>query len=201
MQKDNQPMNGSIHPDELLMFFKAMADANRLKILGLLAQENLSVEQLAGLLNLSSSTVSHHLAILSEAGLVSARANSYYNIYRLEPKALENIAQHLLAKETLPNIAAEVDMDAYDRKVLEDYSLPDGRLKNIPAQRKKLDVILRYLARSFEPGVHYSEKEVNTILARYHQDTATLRRELVSMGLLKRSANGAEYWLAESPVD
>jgi biotin operon repressor len=183
------------------MFFKAMADANRLKILGLLAQENLSVEQLAGLLNLSSSTVSHHLAILSEAGLVSARANSYYNIYRLEPKALENIAQHLLAKETLPNIAAEVDMDAYDRKVLEDYSLPDGRLKNIPAQRKKLDVILRYLARSFEPGVHYSEKEVNTILARYHQDTATLRRELVSMGLLKRSANGAEYWLAESPVD
>jgi predicted transcriptional regulator len=201
MQKDNQPMNGSIHPDELLMFFKAMADANRLKILGLLAQENLSVEQLAGLLNLSSSTVSHHLAILSEAGLVSARANSYYNIYRLEPKALENIAQHLLAKETLPNIAAEVDMDAYDRKVLEDYSLPDGRLKNIPAQRKKLDVILRYLARSFEPGVHYSEKEINTILARYHQDTATLRRELVSMGLLKRSASGAEYWLAESPVD
>ena len=194
-------MNGSIHPDELLMFFKAMADANRLKILGLLAQENLSVEQLAGLLNLRSSTVSHHLAILSEAGLVSARANSYYNIYQLEPKALESIAQHLLAKETLPTIAAEVDMDAYDRKVLEDYSLPDGRLKNIPAQRKKLDVILRYLARSFEPGVHYNEKEANAILARYHQDTATLRRELVSKGLLKRSASGAEYWLVEPPVD
>ena len=194
-------MNGSIHPDELLMFFKAMADANRLKILGLLAQENLSVEQLAGLLNLRSSTVSHHLAILSEAGLVSARANSYYNIYQLEPKALESIAQHLLAKETLPTIAAEVDMDAYDRKVLEDYSLPDGRLKNIPAQRKKLDVILRYLARSFEQGVHYSEKEANAILARYHQDTATLRRELVSKGLLKRSASGAEYWLVEPPVD
>jgi len=37
-------MNGSIQPDQLLMFFKAMADANRLKILGLLAQENLSVD-------------------------------------------------------------------------------------------------------------------------------------------------------------
>ena len=201
MQKEDQPKDRSIHPDELLMFFKAMADANRLKILGLLAQENLSVEQLAGLLNIRSSTVSHHLAILSEAGLVSARANSYYNIYQLEPKALESIAQHLLAKETLPTIAAEVDMDAYDRKILEDYSLPDGCLKSIPAQRKKLDVILRYLARSFEPGVHYSEKEVNAILTRYHQDTATLRRELVGMGLLKRSPSGAEYWLAEAPVD
>jgi predicted transcriptional regulator len=199
MQKENPPMSTTIHPDELLAFFKAMADANRLKILGLLAKENLSVEQLAGLLNLRSSTISHHLAILSEAGLVSARANSYYNIYQLEPKALESIAQHLLAKETLPTIAAEVDMDAYDRKVLDDYSLPDGRLKSIPAQRKKLEVVLRHLSRSIEPGVHYSEKEVNAILARYHQDTATLRRELVGMGLLKRSSGGSEYWLADAP--
>jgi predicted transcriptional regulator len=95
MQKAKQAMNGSIHPDELLMFFKAMADANRLKILGLLAKENLSVEQLAGLLNLRSSTISHHLAILSEAGWYArptppARAESP-----------GKIAQHLLAKETL----------------------------------------------------------------------------------------------------
>lgn len=198
MQRDEQPMIGSIQPDQLLTFFKAMADGNRLKILGLLAQENLSVEQLAGLLNLRSSTVSHHLAILSEAGLVSARANSYYNIYQLEPKALESIAQHLLEKETLPTIAAEVDMDAYDRKVLTDFTLPDGRLKTIPAQRKKLDAILRYLASSFEPEVRYSEKEVNAILSRYHQDTATMRRELVGMGLLARNSVGTEYWLVKS---
>lgn len=190
-------MNGSIQPDQLLMFFKAMADANRLKILGLLAQENLSVEQLAGLLNIRSSTVSHHLAILSEAGLVSARSNSYYNIYQLEPKALESIAQHLLAKDTLPTIVAEVDMDAYDRKVLDDFTLPNGRLKSIPAQRKKLEAILRYLARSFDPGKRYSEKEVNAILASYHEDTATLRREMVGTGLLGRSSGGTEYWLVE----
>lgn len=199
MQRDEQPMIGSIQPDQLLTFFKAMADGNRLKILGLLAQENLSVEQLAGLLNLRSSTVSHHLAILSEAGLVSARANSYYNIYQLEPKALESIAQQLLEKETLPTIAAEVDMDAYDRKVLTDFTLPDGRLKTIPAQRKKLDAILRYLASSFEPEVRYSEKEVNAILSRYHQDTDTMRRELVGMGLLARNSVGTEYWLVKSP--
>jgi DNA-binding transcriptional ArsR family regulator len=38
--------------DELVQFFKALADANRLKILGLLAQQNLSVEQIAGMLDL-----------------------------------------------------------------------------------------------------------------------------------------------------
>jgi DNA-binding transcriptional ArsR family regulator len=59
---------------ELLPFFKAMADANRLKIIGLLAVQEMSVEKLAASLNLSPSTASHHLAVLTDAGLVSARA-------------------------------------------------------------------------------------------------------------------------------
>ena len=68
---------------ELLNFFKALSDSNRLKIIGLLAQEELSVEQMAEMLQLKPSTVSHHLGKLSKAGLVSARPDSYYNIYRL----------------------------------------------------------------------------------------------------------------------
>ncbi len=70
------------------------------------------------------------------------------------------------------------DLAKYDQKVLRDY-LVDGRLKTIPTQRKKRDVILRYLAQRFEPGRLYSEKEVNAILVDYHDDVATLRRELV----------------------
>ncbi|WP_345325136.1 ArsR family transcriptional regulator [Candidatus Villigracilis proximus] len=44
--------------DEVVTFFKALADANRLKIIGLLAQQPYSVEELAALLNLKPSTVS-----------------------------------------------------------------------------------------------------------------------------------------------
>ena len=88
-------------------------------------------------------------------------------------------------------------MDAYDRKVVSDFSLPDGRLKSIPAQRKKLEAVLRYLSRSFEPGVRYSEKQVNEILERYHPDTATLRRELVGARLLERQGGGGDYWRRE----
>jgi hypothetical protein len=88
-----------------------------------------------------------------------------------------------------------VDLGAYDRKVLADFSLPDGRLKEIPAQRKKLEVLLRHIGKAFQPGVKYSEKQVNEILARFHADTATLRRELVGYGLMKRAGGGGEYWL------
>ncbi len=160
--------------DEVLKFFKSLADANRLKILGLLAQEDLSVEQLAVMLNLRPSTVSHHLSKLSEAGLVSAKAMSYYNIYQFENKTLEAMAQHLLSKENLSAIAVDVDLDAYDRKVVSDYSLPDGQLKTIPAQRKKLEAILGYISQDFESGTRYNERQVNEILEKYHPDTSNI---------------------------
>src|SRR3989304_1199076 len=132
-------MSESKMSEQLLAFFKAMADANRLKIVGLLAQQPYSVEQLAAMLYLRPSTVSHHLSKLSEAGLVSGRTESYYNIYQLESEYLRSIAQSLLSNETLPAAAAAVDTNAYNRKVLDDFLLPDGRLKSIPAQRKKLE--------------------------------------------------------------
>jgi predicted transcriptional regulator len=180
--------------EALLKFMKVLSDANRLKILGLLARERLSVEQLAEILELRPSTVSHHLARLAEVGLVSARAESYYNIYQMEPKALEQVAQRLLSQELLPAAIAEVDLDAYDRKVVANYSRPDGSLKALPGQRKKLDAILHYVVHAFEIGVQYSEKEVNEILARFHEDTAFLRRELVGARLMERSTDGREYW-------
>ncbi|MGD8807913.1 MAG: metalloregulator ArsR/SmtB family transcription factor, partial [Chloroflexota bacterium] len=73
-------MNENTQLTELLAFFKALSDANRLKIVGLLAQSDYSVEELAAILALRPSTVSHHLARLTEVGLVSARAESYYSI-------------------------------------------------------------------------------------------------------------------------
>ena len=180
--------------DELLFFFKALADPNRLKIIGLLAKEPLSVEQMAEMLNLHSSTVSHHLSRLTKVGLVSARAEGYYSMYQFETKALEQMAQRLLAKETMEAAAADVDLDAYDRKVLKNYLTADGRLKDFPAQQKKMEAILRYVVQAFQPGQRYTEKQVNEILTRVNEDTARLRRDLVEFGLMNRQGGGGEYW-------
>ena len=139
-------------------FLKALADANRLKIIGLLAQDEYPVEQIAEMLDLRPSTVSHHLSKLSKAGLVSARSESYYNIYRLETRVLEEMSQRILSRETLPAVTADVDMDAYDRKVINTFCDEDGRIKQFPAQQKKFEAILRYVVKEFKPGVRYTER-------------------------------------------
>lgn len=180
--------------EELATFFKALADKNRLKIVGLLAEKSYSVEELSELLQLKPPTVSHHLAKLVEAGLVKSHAESYYNVYQLDQAMLAAKTRSMFSQKELSSVAAEVDADAYDKKVIKDYSRRDGSLKTLPAQRKKLEAILRYVVRAFDVGKHYSEKQVNEILARYHEDTATLRRELVGFGLMKREGGGGEYW-------
>jgi predicted transcriptional regulator len=184
----------AIVSDELVDFYKALADASRLKIVGLLANRAYSVEELAALLKLKPSTVSHHLAKLTQVGLVSAKTESYYNVYHLEEKMLEEKTRRLFSREDFTTAIEDVDLDTYDRKVIADYARKDGSLKTIPAQRKKLEAVLRHVVKAFEPDKRYSEKQVNRILSGFHEDTASLRRELVGYGLMKREGGGGDYW-------
>lgn len=183
---------------ELLDFFKALADPSRLKIVGLLAHQPCTVEQLAAMLKLRASTVSHHLGFLKHVGLVSAKAEGYYSVYQLEEKALQDKSRRLFSPGELSAAIRDVDLEAYDHKVIADFSNPDGSLKEIPAQRKKLEIILRHVVQVFEPGARYTEKQVNEMLKKFHADTATLRRELVGYHLMQRLGGGGEYWRQEN---
>jgi DNA-binding transcriptional ArsR family regulator len=186
--------------DELLAFFKALADPSRLKLVGLLAQQSYTVEQLAAMLNLGVSTTSHHLTRLAKAGLVTAQADGYYNVYSLRTEVLSEMARRLLRKEDLPKLAQEVDRTSYDRKVLAAFSKPDGSFRAFPVQEKKFLVLLRHAAEAFEPGKKYTEKQVNQILSRFHEDTAQLRRGLVAYQLMAREGGGGKYWRLEQSV-
>lgn len=181
--------------DTLLAFFKALADANRLKIIGVLAQKEASVEELAAILEVSPSTTSHHLSKLAEIGLVTARVDGYYNLYRLEVSALEAMAQRLLVKETLPEVAEDLDRKAYDRKILRDYLNEDGTIRQLPTNQRKLDIILRYIAEHFELGQTYTEKQVNQIIGALNEDISGLRRDLISFQYMDRERDGSAYWL------
>ncbi len=180
--------------EDLLTFFKALADPNRLRIIGLLASKPHTVEELAAILHVGAPTVSHHLSRLAKAGLVDARAEGYYSSYRLRPEHLTAMAKRMLKKDELPMLASDLDITSYDRKVLSAFLTKDGRFKSFPMQEKKLLVLVRYVLQSFEPEVRYSEKEVNRILKRYNDDTALLRRALVDFGLMKREGGGGAYW-------
>lgn len=85
-------------------------------------------------------------------------------------------------------------MNAYDERIVKNYTDADGRIKQFPAQQKKFEVVLRYVLQDFERGKRYTEKEVNAILARYNADTAYLRRGLIDYKLMARENDGAAYW-------
>jgi predicted transcriptional regulator len=177
--------------DYLLEFFKALADEKRLQIVGLLARQDYSVEELATILGLSSATVSHHLRKLQQAGLVRAQAAQHYHIYSLQLQTLHEMSQQILSQAALQETTEDLDLDAYDRKVLRDF-MEGERLKLIPRQWKKREVILRYLAEQFEWDRRYTEREVNEILSRTHDDYASLRRYLVDSRRLAREHE--IYW-------
>lgn len=180
--------------DQLLVFFMALSDANRLKIVSLLAQEEASVEELAAMLDVSASTVSHHLPKLAEIWLVTARVDGYFNVYRLETQNLERLARQLLAEDTLPEVAKDLDRKAYDRKMLKGYLKEAGTIQQLPTQQRKLDVILQCIVERFDLGKTYSEKEVNAVIGALHEDVSGLRRDLISAGYLDRERDGSAYW-------
>jgi predicted transcriptional regulator len=178
----------------LLAFFKALSDENRLKIIGLLALNDFSVEKLAETLNLSVSTTSHHLSKLSKSGLVTARPEGHFYFYSLNSDAIRSMSESLLQKETLPGLSEGTSEEAFERKVMAAFTDSEGRIIAFPEKEKKLLVILRYAVSAFEMGKRYSEKEVNETLLRFNKDTAFLRRSFIEYKLMGREGGGREYW-------
>ena len=56
--------------------------------------------------------------------------------------------------------------------------------------------MLRYVAMRFDPGVTYSERDVNGIIAAIFDDYAYIRRDLIDHEIMERSDRGDAYWLA-----
>jgi len=164
--------------------FKALGHPVRLLILNLLGVKPRHGEELAAILNLNPATISHHLSKLTDAGLLDVRKDQYYQIYSLVSGILEKPLAEIV-RLPQPRLQANVETDAYREKVLKTF-LRRGRLLKIPAQLKKRVIVLERIVEAFEPGQEYPEREVNLILLDFHEDVATLRRELVANGLMQR---------------
>ncbi len=97
----------------MLQALKALADANRLKILRLLVDGDLCVGALAARLGVSKPAVSQHLRALRRAGLVRGQKRGYWTHYGVDRQALARIAVQLNALATgedSPRIPKETDM-------------------------------------------------------------------------------------------
>lgn len=176
----------------LLSFFKALANENRLKIVGILANRGeCGVEELAELLGLKEPTVSHHLGRLKKAGLVEMRVEGNDHLFRLNIEALQAMSKDVLSEEKIVTLVDDVEYDAWERKVLRTFMEGD-QVKALPMGYKKRLVVLKWLASHFEEGVKYSELEVNAIITRYYEDYCLIRREFIEEGLMERKDR--IYW-------
>ena len=171
--------------ERVLQLFKCLADRSRLRIVQSLLREEMYVERLAQRLGLTPATISFHLKKLEEAGLVTSHPEQYYTMYALQREELTLPVVDLIAGATDQTSEQERREAEYRRKVIETF-FEYGRLKAIPAQRKKERICLEEIAKMLEPGRIYTEPELNDVLQGFHEDYCTLRRDMISEGLLKR---------------
>ncbi|MBZ0281896.1 MAG: metalloregulator ArsR/SmtB family transcription factor [Anaerolineae bacterium] len=175
----------------LLEFFKAMGNESRLKIIGLLANGERTVGELAATLKLTEPTVSQHLSMLKHVGLVEVRPDGNHRRYSFNNQALIGMNKSVFSQEKLASLVEPDSEDEFVRKVFKSY-FKGERLVQIPVNEKKWIVILDWFAAKFEMGVEYPEKQVNEIIKQHHADYATIRRDLIERRYMKRK--DGIYW-------
>jgi len=178
-------------PDEIL---RALADPERLAIAGSLVRTDSAAGELSERLDIPIERVRKHMNRLITSGVV--RLNSDRTTYRLDPETLR-----WAAEQVGPPREAGLALGAVNESeeaVLRTF-FRQGRLTEVPAKESKRMIVLERIATEFEPGRHYTEKEVNAIVGRFFNDHASLRRYLVDAGFLEREAG--RYWRAGGRFD
>jgi len=78
---------------------------------------------------------------------------------------------------------------------IDQFFRPDGSLISIPAKSVKRIAVLHRIASDLSAGTKYPEKELNSVIAKYHDDTAAIRRYMIEYGILDRDSESV-YWLS-----
>jgi len=173
--------------EEKLRLLKLLADETRIEILNILMREDSYVEKIACELSLTPATICYHLKKMEAAGVVNCSRSQFYIIYSLNCEIFNKSLLEIIRKDD--NVNTE---EKYKREVLSHF-FKYGKLTQIPTQRKKREIVLAEIAKSFEKGRKYGEKEVNEIIHRFHEDHCTIRREMIACGIMAREKE--TYWL------
>ncbi len=84
---------------ELVRALRALADSNRFRMVQVVAAAGeLSCGQIHEMFSLSQPTISHHLKILSEAGVLIARADAKHRFLSVNQELLEAIGEAVVAR-------------------------------------------------------------------------------------------------------
>ncbi|MGG0176844.1 metalloregulator ArsR/SmtB family transcription factor [Gottfriedia acidiceleris] len=187
---------------KIVDFHKALGDLTRVRIIALLQQGHLSGQEIASKLNLKPPTITHHMSKLREVGLIKERRDKNTIYFSLNTKILEMNAKAIFTVGTGGDSNMEMSVTESERSsIINNFFTKEGKLKIYPAQRKKKLVVLAHMIKGLEFGRVYQEKEINEYLKEFHEDYATLRRELIMCQYMYRENNQYElnpvelWWL------
>ena len=182
---------GSGKVKKKLELLKLLADETRLEILNILLKEDCYVEKIACELSLTPATICYHLKKMESAGIVNCSRSQFYIIYSLNRDIFNRPLYEVIKKD---DVIVNTE-EKYKKEVISNF-FKYGRLINLPTQRKKREIVLLEIAKCFEKGRKYPEKEVNEIIHRFHEDHCTIRREMIAFGIMEREKE--IYRLVES---
>lgn len=171
-----------------------LAEEDRRRVVAALILDAADIDQIMAVTGLDRRSVVQAVDRLTTAGLVESGADGVLVVLG---QAFKAAARAAVADEPARAGGERSDADEAARLLAE--CVVDGRLIRLPRKRAKRLIVLDHLAQSFEPGQHYSERQVNAILASFDPDVATLRRYLVDEYFLDR-ADGS-YWRSGGSVD
>ena len=116
--------------------------------------------------------------------------------YAFDEGALLQLKKEVFARAR-PAKRSQADDRDWEQKTLDTFVV-EGRLMGIPAQHQRRVAITKWLAAHFEPGVRYSEQEINERIQCVHHDSASLRRYMVDYGYMQR--DHGVYWRTSKPA-
>jgi DNA-binding HxlR family transcriptional regulator len=174
--------------EELVALFKALADPTRLRLAALIVDRSRCGQDLASELGISTGTVSHHLRVLRDAGLVRESRQPPFSFFELDLAALQNALKAVSNKKAVREIAGDEQRTSEEKKVIRTFF--DGpRLVAMPAPRKKKQMVLEEILRRIPRRKEYEERELSRYIETVFEDYCTVRREWI-MGRYMVRENG-----------
>ncbi|WP_096187246.1 DUF2087 domain-containing protein [Evansella halocellulosilytica] len=185
--------------NRLVAFHKTLGDKTRIRIIALLKDGPLHGQAIAGKLKLKHPTITHHLNKLKQIDVVYQRRDKNTIYFYLNERKLTQMS------DAINRIGGKEMFDTFDISeeekvnIIRNFTLSDGRIKSLPAQRKKKLVLLEYMLRGLEQGEPYEERDINEHIKKFHEDFATIRREFIMAQFMYRhdgmyELNPKEMW-------
>lgn len=128
---------GSMKREDYDGVFKALGDEHRLRILRLLAQKELSAGEILESMDIVQSTLSHHMKVLTDNGVVTATRSGKWTIYSVNRPVLQEAAGRLEVFLKEAEHAEKSDIAARARITLAEEKVQEEKKKSLAADKAR----------------------------------------------------------------